>query len=124
MTKYHKELGFPIDTVNKAHKLIDTLNSKKVSFSSHALTELSKEVDAVNIGKAIIVYKVCFNDVFEIVEGLSGSIEKIGIRIDFDAKNDIVFMVSSSKVIITAWINKKDDKHYTLNKNNYFACRP
>lgn len=119
MNKYHKNIGFSQDITEKAQKLIFALNNEKIRFSVHSLQELQAEAQAVNIGKAILGYKLAFNDVFEIVEGKGGYIEKIGLRIPFDGQNDIVFVLSNDKTVITAWINKKSDIHKTLNESNY-----
>jgi hypothetical protein len=119
MKKYHKILGFPQNIREKAEKLIFALNNEKIRFSVHSLQELQSEGQAVNIGQAILKYNLAFNDVFEIVEGFKGQIEKIGFRIHFDGQNDIVFMLSNDKTLITAWVNKKTDNHKTLDVKQY-----
>lgn len=117
MIKYHKILGFKAEDIQKAENLIKSLKNRAFRFSSHCLEELTKESEAESIGKAIISYSLALNDVFELALE-NGIIEKIGFRIPFKNR-DIIFILSKNKVIITAWTNKAEDLHYTLNKNNY-----
>jgi hypothetical protein len=117
MIKYHKSIGFKDSDVIQCKVLLDRLNQRPVKFSSHALTELSQEAEAVTIGQRIKDYTLSFNDVFELAID-SDRIEKIGFRIPFNDK-DIVFILSKDKLLITSWLNKKEDIHFTLNKSFY-----
>lgn len=117
MIKYHKEIGFKAEDKEKALVLIDKLQGFNYSFSRHCLGELRQEAEAEGIGKAILAYSLNFDNVFELALD-NGKIEKIGFRIPFKDK-DIIFILSRNKTIITAWTNKAEDLHYTLNKNNY-----
>jgi hypothetical protein len=117
MLKYHKDIGFSNERISEAKELIQALNNMKIGFSIHALQELNKEAEAVYIGQALRDYRLNFNDVFEIAID-NNIIKKLGFRVKF-SHNDIVFIISRSKIIITLWTNKKDDLHFTLNKSNY-----
>jgi hypothetical protein len=117
MYKYHKEIGFYSTDVIKAKELINTLNNRKLSFSTHAIQELTRESQAVQIGIYLRDISLNFNDVFEVVID-NDKIEKLGFRVKFNEK-DIVFIISRNKCIITIWTNNKGDKHFTLDKNKY-----
>ena len=52
---------------------------------------------------------------------------KFVVRVDYDEIHDIsiVFLISKQDdlpLIKTAWLNKKDDKHHTLNRSKYERC--
>lgn len=46
------------------------------------------------------------------------AINKFVVRMPYDNQNDISIVVRGNK-IITAWLNNKDDKHYSLDLNKY-----
>jgi len=117
MFKYHKEIGFLPCHIGECKILINDLKFRKIRFSFHALQSLKDEREAVKIGRFLKDYSLKFDDVFEIVV-YDGIIQKMGFRVNL-GENDVCFIVSRDKLIITLWTNKKDDKHYTLNKNNY-----
>lgn len=117
MIKYNKDIGFKDSDIIQCKVLIDRLNQSQVKFSFHALQELSLEKEAVTIGQRIKDYTLSFSDVFEIAID-NDRIEKIGFRIGFNEK-DIVFIISRDKLLVTVWMNKKEDFHITLNKSFY-----
>jgi hypothetical protein len=117
MEKYHVSIGFRPCHVQQARGLIDTLQSRQIRFSTHALQELGFERDAVKIGQFLKDYTLNFNDVFELAFN-AGKLEKMGFRVNF-SENDIIFILSREKKIITLWTNKKDDCHYTLDITKY-----
>lgn len=117
MEKYHVSIGFPPLLKSKALNLIDALQGEKIRFSFHSLEELLKENDAVRIGIFLKNYRLDFNNVFEMVEN-NGLIEKLGFRVNF-GKNDIIFILSNDKTILTAWLNSQFDNHNTLKKELY-----
>ena len=117
MEKYHKDIGFFPCHVREVKALIDALKCRRLSFSVHSLNELAKESDAVLIGRFLKDYTLNFNDVFELAYD-AGRLEKIGFRVNF-GENDVVFIVSRQKVIITLWINDKKDLHFTLDITKY-----
>jgi hypothetical protein len=117
MLKYHKDIGFLPSDVIKAESLINRLQGVKLSFSKHSLAELSKEREAVKIGQFLLSYEPKIVDMFELVKE-GDFIVKLGFRVKFN-QNDIVFMLSQDKTVITVWTNKREDLHYTLDKKNY-----
>lgn len=118
MQKYHKDIGFLPCHVQEALSLIEALQNRDLIFSFHALQELSKEREAVFIGRCIKDYRLVFSDVFELVFN-AGRLEKIGFRIAFSENKDIIFMLSRQKIIITLWTNSKKDIHKTLKTSLY-----
>lgn len=117
MEKYHVSIGFKDCHIKEAQALIDTLQEQKIRFSIHSLQELGQEREAVKIGRFLIDYDLNLNDVFELAYN-DGKLEKIGFRVNF-GENDIVFILSREKRIITLWTNKKEDCHYTLDVTKY-----
>ena len=117
MEKYHVLKGFKPCHVIQAEALIEALQARKLSFTSHALTELARERQAEAIGKALINYRLNFADVFELAIE-SGNVKKLGFRVKFN-ENDIIFILSREKAVITCWTNSAKDLHYTLNKSLY-----
>jgi hypothetical protein len=117
MQKYHVSIGFKDCHVKEALLLIEALKYRRLSFSFHALQELGKEREAVQIGVFLKDYQLDFNGCFEIAID-KGRIDKLGFRVKF-SENDIIFILSRDKRIITLWTNKKEDCHYTLDYTNY-----
>jgi hypothetical protein len=113
MNKYHVKIGFPIERIKEAETLIFRLQSRKIRFTFHALQELSAEAEAVKIGQFLLNYRLNFSDVFELAINEAGKLEKLGFRVNY-AENDVIFILSSEKMIITLWTNDKKDFHKTL----------
>ena len=53
------------------------------------------------------------------VEVENGNVVKAVVRTSYDKENDIS-IVYRDKCIVTAWLNKKSDRHFTLDKKKYF----
>lgn len=117
MIKYHFEVYFPQYIINDGQNLLKKLKEYPLKFSHHSINELLKEYQAEKIIQRLKEYQLNFNDIFEIAV-LNNKIEKMGFRISFENK-DIIFILSKNNIIITLWTNFKNDKHFTLNKNNY-----
>ena len=118
MEKYHVLKGFKPCHVIQAEALIEALQARKIRFTSHALQELSAESEAVKIGQFLLNYRLNFSDVFELALNEAGRLEKLGFRVKF-AENDIIFILSSEKSLVTLWTNSKFDCHKTLNLSLY-----
>ena len=117
MNKYHKEIGFLPCHIGEAKGLIASLTYRKLSFSTHSLIELGKEIEAVRIGQALVNYQLNFDDCFEIAVD-NGRIKKLGFRIK-SGEFDIIAIISREKSLITVFINQASDNHKTLNPLNY-----
>jgi hypothetical protein len=118
MEKYHVLKGFKDFHVIQAEALIEAMQARRLSFTSHALQELSAEAEAVKIGQFLLNYRLNFSDVFELAINEAGRLEKLGFRVKF-AENDIIFILSSEKSLVTLWTNSKFDCHKTLNLSLY-----
>ena len=117
MQKYHVLIGFKDIHVKEAKDLILRLQARKRGFSFHALQELSKEIEAVKIGRVLKDYSLDFKDCFEIAV-LNGRIEKLGFRVK-NGYFDVIFILSSANNIITLWVNEGKDNHISLNPAKY-----
>ena len=117
MKKYHKQIGFEAGHVKQAEALLLALQDVRLSFTSHALTELLRERQAEAIGKALKEYSLNFQDVFELAFD-GEKLEKLGFRVKFN-ENDIIFILSREKRVVTCWTNNKKDLHYTLDYTKY-----
>jgi hypothetical protein len=115
--KYHKEIGFKDSDIILAKNLINLMNSQKIKYSYHAIEKAKKESNFVEIGQFLNSYCLNFNDVFEIVTE-NNSIKKLGFRVNLK-ENDLVFILSAEKIVITLWINQREDIHVTLKKELY-----
>ena len=118
--KYHKEIGFRPCDIGEAKYLVESLKYRPFIFSKHSMEELLQEENPEGIGKALKEYNLNFLDVFELAI-YEGRIEKIGFRIPHGEK-DIIFIITREKKIITIWLNKNSDLHFTLRENLY--CKP
>jgi hypothetical protein len=118
MQKYHKNIGFKEDHDILTEKLIKSLENRKFTFSRHSIDELRLESEALHIVEAIKGYSLAFCDVFEIVID-NDIIMKLGFRIPLNSQDDIIFIINSAKNIVTLWTNSKEDRHVSLNPNNY-----
>lgn len=47
------------------------------------------------------------------------NIEKLVFRASFDTKQDLIFVLTQDKRILTVYFNQKQDNHKTLNPSNY-----
>ena len=64
-------------------------------------------------------YNIAKSDIIEL-EIKNNDINKLVIRIGYNDKYDLILVISFyTGMIKTVWLNKKDDNHYTLDKNKY-----
>lgn len=108
MNMYHREVGFP-DSL-----LIPDLKVK-LKYCDHTLEKNLKILPKyIRINKTNIFEVSTFDDI---------KIKKALVRINYDEKRDMVLVLQIlSKAwarVITVWLNKKQDKHYTLDKTKY-----
>jgi hypothetical protein len=117
MQVYHKEKYFPHEDL--LHLFVVSVRGQFWSLSRHAKERILERVDHVEkIGTMLRDYILTFDDILEYTFN-NGHIEKVLVRIAFDSENDLVFSVSYDAKILTVYINKKADKHFTLNKIQY-----
>ena len=117
MKRYHKKVFFPnIKALKEINILLNYLNWK---YSQHCLENLKYRV--LNITPLLLYIKnmtLNWQDIFEYYQREDGKIEIICYRINWK-EYDFILVLSRKKEIITIYINAKNDKHETLNKNLY-----
>lgn len=123
---YHKEVYWKKYFDREANKLIEKITNTELSY--HIKNERMKNPDKKHpynldgLKKSIERIKNNENAyLFEIAEN-NGIILKAVWRVSYDDKNDISIVIRRDRTrvfIVTAWVNSKEDIHFTLNKNNY-----
>jgi len=115
LLKYHKNSGFEHDDL--LNLFILTVNKQFKTLSSHAKRRIIERIDAIEaVGVFIRDYKIDYDDIMEYTYN-NGMVEKILIRANFNFSEDIIFALSYDAMILTCYLNKKSDKHYTLKKS-------
>lgn len=97
-------------------KVVERLEQREIHTSSHFLQRLEEKkisIDSfVNIANG-----------FEVIEfeKTENSVNKVVIRTEHCKVNDlvVVILLGRKNTIKTAWLNRKDDLHETLNLSNY-----
>jgi hypothetical protein len=118
MLRYHKQVYFPADSPSKLDIFCQNLTAQDWSFSTHAIERIKDNGKLSNILTAIKKYAFDYQDIFEYYQD-NGDIVKAVFRIGYTLQYDIIFVVSSEKNLITVYLNDTQDKHFTLNTNQY-----
>ena len=88
----------------------------RLKFTSHARQEARKD------GVTLPVYlNTATARLFEMIEE-KGRAVKLAFRIDYTNTLDLCVVVAIDEypwVVVTCWVNKKSDRHATLNRSNY-----
>ncbi len=113
---YHCEVYWPNDIQVQIDK---TLNSGlHLQFSAHAINnKFERKISTSNITIEKLKNGICFEATVK-----NNKVTKFVIRYGFNDIYDLssVWMPKSDCLFCkTIWLNKKDDKHETLIKNNY-----
>ncbi len=117
--RYHKKIFFP--DIDKLKIVNNKLNGLKWRYSKHCLDSLKYR--AINEGKTLqFIKKLVLNeqDIFEYYI-FSGVINKLCYRVKFKHGQDLVLVIGYNKNLITVYINRAGDKHYTLNEDLYIT---
>jgi len=118
MARYHKEVDFPQEHMKDLEVLNNELNSKAWSFSSHCLENLKhRAIDMEQLLNFINVLNLDAGWIFEYYTQ-NNEITKVCYRVAYDLY-DFILVLSNQKNIVTIYINSKDDKHETLNREIY-----
>lgn len=124
---YHKKV-FWKKHFDKA--LCFLITSDKIIVSSHIKNTTNKWCghDAININKLIAIVYGCKNRqnkhyLFEVETEYNTEIKfekivKAVIRTEYNYEKDIIIVLREN-TIVTAWLNDKTDKHYTLDYKKY-----
>lgn len=116
---YHKEV-FWKDSFDKEAMLL-VYSVEKMSF--HLLQHLNNadekhEYTVKGLLKALYEIKTNNNGYLFEVEEENGRVTKAVYRTKYDDRKDICIVIRKG-IIVTAWINYKNDNHFTLDKTKY-----
>lgn len=119
LLKYHKKIYFPDS--EKLKLIIEALNKQSWQYiSKHAINELKNErLNLEEIGQFLKGKQFTFEELFEYKKTKEGNIYNLVFRVQYKQYCDIILVVSMNKSLISAWVNSRTDKHFTLNANNY-----
>jgi len=122
---FHKDVFIP-SNIQEQCKLLQK-DMKHYVFSKHFLTHLKEKEDYKHNYLVHIVHKCLKSlvnapqEAFEI-EFKEDRITKYCCRIPYSRKNDLVVVIRQSalhNLVVTAWLNRKNDIHKSLNKDKY-----
>lgn len=118
MKRYHKDIWLPDNLIEECKQLVKT--PKK--FSLHAYQRLNSKDRSHKVDRGLVVAslkKIQKNppEPFEVYTNNNGKAEKFCMRGHYK-KDDIIF-VFTKKLIVTFWLNDKNDSHKTLDEELY-----
>lgn len=124
---YHEDVYMPEKFISQAKMHQGSI--KKICFSYHLRQHISNPdlKHKISQDKLISCIKnLVLNPIkpFE-VEIDEGNLNKYIVRLPYNDYQDISIVIlchnqnTGLPLVKTAWLNHKDDKHYTLNKNKY-----
>jgi len=123
MLRYHKKVYIPIEDIKKLQDFTCNLNGITWQYSAHAIDNLKYR--AYNI-KDILIYikdlQLDYKDIFEYYKD-NGNIQKAVYRVDYKGLYDLCLVISDNKMLVTIYINVKNDNHDTLDKNLYVKVK-
>lgn len=109
---YHTDLGFPDSLELREGYYIEP------KYSAHALKAAKEDrYGIINLPKTIEFSKKA---IIEVETKDNVEADKIVVRIPYSGEDDLCLVILlDSKVVKTVWLNKRSDKHNTLDKNKY-----
>ena len=120
---YHKKVYWDKQFDVDARKIME---KEKYTFSNHLLKNLryskAKRRQITEERLSQILYNIRDrkqNYYLYEVEVKNGNVVKAVVRTSYDKENDIS-IVYRNECIVTAWLNEKGDRHFTLDKKKYF----
>lgn len=120
---YHKKVFWNKQFDIDARKIME---KEKYTFSNHLLKNLryskAKRRQITEERLSQILYNIRDrkqNYYLYEVEVKNGNVVKAVVRTSYDKEDDIS-IVYRDKCIVTAWLNEKGDRHFTLDKKKYF----
>lgn len=121
---YHKDLGFP----PKIQKLLDVATDPsndyvmRLKYTRHAASQQYRHVKKIN-GVVQLPDRVLYKDCEPVeVRTKDGKIIKVLYRTPYDKNTDLILVVAHDlrvNLVVTLWLNDKDDHHDTLDKSRY-----
>ena len=120
---YHKKVYWDKQFNIDARKIME---KEKYTFSNHLLKNLryskAKRRQITEERLSQILYNIRDrkqNYYLYEVEVENGNVVKAVVRTSYDKEDDIS-IVYRNECIVTAWLNEKSDRHFTLDKKKYF----
>jgi len=117
--RYHKKVYFPTQDKDKLIALTYTLNRLQWQYSKHCIDNI--KLKALDLSQLLYWIKneawLDYSQIFEYY--IDKDIYKICYRVPYNKAVDIILVLTTNKKIVTIYYNSKDDKHYTLKKENY-----
>lgn len=95
-----------------------------LTYSAHALAEASSDMhgtitlpDTLDTTEAVLIEA-------EVINVGHVRVLKRVYRLPHDDSNDIVLVVQPDGLVRTVWLNRKNDRHATLDRSRYSTTRP
>jgi hypothetical protein len=108
---YHRDIGFP-------ESLRIPTGTRALWYSTHAKQRFEGKYKGNLILPSYI--KITSENVIEIATKNNIDCDKIVVRTNYDDRKDMCLVLIPNKgKVVTIWINNKDDKHESLNKEKY-----
>lgn len=114
MALYHKDIGFPTNMRRPRTAFL-------LDYTHHARQEAARDrYGHIELPRALDCRR-SENELIECdVDDATGDIIKAVWRMPFNDELDIVLVVlMRRKLVKTVWLNRKDDKHNTLDRSRY-----
>ncbi len=103
---YHCEVGIPADVLWPEI-------GKTLSYTRHAYQAACKDCVERLLPWSLPTYRLIE------VEVVSGVVVKWTVRCELLPDRDLVMAVTSDYMVKTVWVNRKDDQHTTLRREQY-----
>ena len=120
MTKlYHKEVFWKDNFDYDAKMLVYTVRRLHPHLMKHLKNPDAKHTYTLKgISKAFNLIRAENKGYLFEIEETNGIVTKAVYRVEYDNENDICLVIRKG-IVKTAWINKKTDNHFTLDKSKY-----
>lgn len=115
---YHYTLGFPKDIQAILTQAKRTQFELTLTYSAHAKKESAKDryLDKINLPNSINCNKCIPIE----IETQNGIFHKVVYRTSYNKVFDICYVILvANSLVKTIWLNRKTDKHRTLNESKY-----
>lgn len=109
---FHKDVYMPAE-----YKLKLNFTNMPITYSKHAI--IASQTD--KYGHVKLSPEISFKsaNVIELETNDLGGVIKLVVRLSYDDRLDIIYVIARGGMVKTVWLNKKSDQHGTLNVNLY-----